>query len=92
MRCKNCPYKEYDYSEETTLCAIFGYGDDEISEDRHGDEGCRYNQKTLEKFIRRHREVDEPEIVRQMGDFAKWCEEHPNPPYDDPEPSQEDAI
>ena len=75
MRCKHCPYKEYDYSEDVELCSIFGYGDDVITENRKGEEVCKYNKKTLEKFIRYHREIEEPEICRQMGDFVKFYEE-----------------
>lgn len=74
MRCKNCPYTEYDYSENVELCKFFGYGEDEISENRKGEIGCRYNMKSLQKFVRMHEEEEE-EIVRQMGDFAKWYEE-----------------
>jgi len=74
MRCKNCPYTEYDYSENVELCKFFGYGEDEISENRKGEIGCRYNMKSLQKFVRMH-EAEEEEIVRQMGDFAKWYEE-----------------
>lgn len=75
MRCKNCPYTEYDYGENVELCKFFGYGEDEISENRKGEIGCRYNKKTLDKFDRISKEVDEPEILRQMGDYAKWYEE-----------------
>lgn len=74
MRCKNCPYTEYDYSENVELCKFFGYGEDEISENRKGELGCKYNMKSLKKFVRMH-EAEEEEIVRQMGDFAKWYEE-----------------
>ncbi len=74
MRCKNCPYTEYDYSENVELCKFFGYGEDEISENRKGELGCKYNMKSLQKFVRMH-EAEEEEIVRQMGDFAKWYEE-----------------
>lgn len=76
MRCEGCTYTVYDYSENVELCKFFGYGDDEISENRKGEIGCRYNKKTLDKFERISQEVDEPEIIRQMGDFAKFCEEY----------------
>jgi hypothetical protein len=43
------------------LCAIFGYGDEEISENRRGEIGCKYNGKTLDK-MRSH----------QLEIRAKW--------------------
>lgn len=49
MRCKFCHFKEYDYSENVELCAIFGYGDDVITENRKGEEGCPYNYATLKR-------------------------------------------
>lgn len=33
-----------------------------------------FNQRGLQKYIKIH-ELEEEEIVRQMGDFAKWYEE-----------------
>lgn len=85
MRCKNCPYEDYDYQEHHPCCQLFGDNEDFIYENSKGELGCRYNMRGLQKFVR-EREEDEKVIVQQMGDFVKWCEEHPNPPYDDPEP------
>lgn len=56
MRCKNCTHTTYDYSENHELCAIFGYGDEEISENRRGEIGCKYNGKTLDKMHKRYLE------------------------------------
>lgn len=52
MRCKNCGYKEFDYSENCSFCGIFGWDSDEFTENSKGEEGCRYNGVTLEKFHR----------------------------------------
>ena len=54
MRCKFCNLTTFDYSENVELCAIFGYGDDVISENRKGEIGCPYNKKTLEKIHREY--------------------------------------
>ncbi len=56
MRCKYCTHTTYDYSENCELCAIFGYGDEEISENRRGEIGCKYNGKTLDKMFKRYLE------------------------------------
>jgi hypothetical protein len=82
MRCKNCPYEDYDYQEGYPTCRLFGDNEDYCYENAKGELGCRYNQRGLQKFVRLP-ELEEQDIVRQMGDFAKWCKEHPNPPYDD---------
>ena len=51
MRCKYCIYKTYDWGEQKELCNLFGYGDDgEITENRKGEIGCRFNMKTIEKL------------------------------------------
>ena len=62
MRCNGCPYESYDYQE--------GF----IYENAKGELGCRFNQRSLQKYIKIH-ELEEEEIVRQMGDFADWCKE-----------------
>lgn len=56
MRCKYCTHTTYDYSENHELCAIFGYGDEAISENRRGEIGFKYNGKTLDKMRRQHLE------------------------------------
>ena len=63
MRCKNCKYTYYYYTEGYELCQLFEYGDgiDEkgnrrITENRKGEEGCRYNQKTLDKMYKKYKE------------------------------------
>lgn len=74
MRCKNCPYESYDYQEGYPTCRLFGDDDEFIYENAKGELGCRFNQRGLQKYIKIH-ELEEEEIVRQMGDFAKWYEE-----------------
>ena len=69
MRCNGCPYESYDYQ-----CKLFGDNDEFIYENAKGELGCRFNQRGLQKYIKIH-ELEEEEIVRQMGDFAKWYEE-----------------
>lgn len=75
MRCKGCPYESYDYQEGYPTCSLFGDNEDYIYENKKGELGCKYNRKSLQKFVKMH-ERDEEEIVRQMGDFAKFCEEY----------------
>ncbi len=58
MRCKWCIYKTYDWGEQYDLCNLFGYGDNgEITENRKGELGCRFNAKTIEKMNREEREL-----------------------------------
>ena len=52
MRCRKCKYMEFDYSENCSVCGIFGWDSDEFSENRKGEEGCRYNGVTLDKYNR----------------------------------------
>jgi hypothetical protein len=75
MRCKGCPYESYDYQEGYPTCRLFGVDEDYIYENNKGKLGCKYNRKSLQKFVKMH-ERDEEELVRQMGDFAKFCEEY----------------
>ena len=35
-------------------CDVFGYDDSMVSDDRHGNCGCKYNKRTLEKIMRIH--------------------------------------
>lgn len=74
MRCKNCPYESYDYSEGYSICSIFGDNEDYTYENEKGELGCKYNRKTIEKFVRA-KQLEEKEIVRQMGDMAKFWKE-----------------
>ena len=75
MRCNGCPYESYDSQEGYPTCRLFGDNEDYIYENKKGELGCKYNQKSLQKFVKIQKR-DEEEIVRQMGDFAKFCEEH----------------
>lgn len=74
MRCKHCPYESYDYSEGYSICSIFGDNEDYTYENEKGELGCKYNRKTIEKFLRA-KQLEEKEIVRQMGDMAKFWKE-----------------
>lgn len=74
MRCKHCPYESYDYSEGYSICSIFGDNEDYTYENEKGELGCKYNRKTIEKFLRA-KQFEEKEIVRQMGDMAKFWKE-----------------
>ena len=74
MRCSGCPYESYDYQEGYLTCRLFGDNEDYIYENKKGELGCKYNMRSLQKFVRMH-ELEEEDIVRQMGDFVKWCEE-----------------
>lgn len=74
MRCKHCPYESYDYSEGYSICSIFGDNEDYTYENEKGELGCKYNRKTIEKFVRA-KQLEEKEIVRQMGDMAKYWKE-----------------
>ena len=74
MRCKHCPYESYDYSEGYSICSIFGDNEDYTYENEKGELGCKYNRKTIEKFVRA-KQLEEKEIVRQMGDMAKFWKE-----------------
>lgn len=75
MRCSGCPYKSYDYQEGYPTCRIFGDNDDYIYENKKGELGCKYNRKSLQKFVKVHERAEE-DIVRQMGEFVKFCEEY----------------
>lgn len=73
MRCKGCPYESYDRQENYKTCMLFGDNEDYIYENQKGELGCKYNRRSLQKFIRIQK-LEEEEIVRQMGDFVEFCE------------------
>ncbi len=55
MRCNNCPFLNVSgWDSCDTFCNVFGYDDSMTSEDRNGNYGCKYNKRTLEKFVRIH--------------------------------------
>lgn len=74
MRCKHCPYESYDYSEGYSICSIFGDNEDYTYENAKGELGCKYNRKGLQKFLR-IKQLEEEDIVKQMGDMAKFWKE-----------------
>lgn len=70
MRCKNCELEHTLDNNEGNGCRIIG--DDDITEDRNGEYGCRFNCTKIKKEIKHHYEVIEPDIAKQMGDFANF--------------------
>ena len=63
MRCKNCNYLYFDYSENYEDCR-FGLGE----ENSQGEIGCKYTQKQLDKFSKEIEEMEQDEYAR-MGEF-----------------------
>ena len=63
MRCKNCPYEDYDYQEGYPTCRLFGDDDEFIYENAKGELGCRFNQRGLQKYIRQHEEDEKVTTV-----------------------------
>lgn len=84
MRCDNCPYNGYDHHENYPVCKLFGIDDEFVYENSKGSIGCRFNRKTLKKYAYL-KELEEQEICRQMGDFAKFLEEQDRRTNDWPE-------
>lgn len=66
MRCKNCDYLYYDYSEGYEDCRL-GLGD----ENDKGEIGCKYNRKQLEKFAKEMDEAEAEEYARMYEYFSK---------------------
>lgn len=56
MRCKGCPYESYDHQEGYSTCILFGDNEDYIYENNKGELGCKYNRKSLQKFVKRRYE------------------------------------
>ena len=55
MRCNNCPFINVSgWDSCDTFCNVFGYDDSMVSDNRHGNCGCKYNKRTLEKIMRIH--------------------------------------
>ena len=51
MRCKNCPFCYFDYSENGYYCKFEIY-----EENAKGETGCKYNLKTLKKMEKEQEE------------------------------------
>lgn len=69
MRCDNCPYLNVSsWDSCDTFCAIFGYDDSMLSEDRNGNFGCKYNKRTLEKMLR-----DSDKEIEEWLDKTQNC-------------------
>ena len=63
MRCNNCNYLYFDYSENYEDCRL-GLGE----ENGKGECGCKYTQKQLDKFAKEIEEM-EAEEYKRMGEF-----------------------
>ena len=70
MRCKNCELEHTLDKDEGNGCLIISV--DDMTEDKTGECGCRYNKATIKKYIKYHCEVIEPDIIKQMGDFVNF--------------------
>lgn len=66
MRCKNCNYLIYDYSEDYETC-YFGFED----ENSKGECGCKYREATLDKFAKEIEEMEAEEYGRMAEYFCK---------------------
>lgn len=69
MRCKNCDYLTYDYSENYEDC-LLGIPDEECTE-YNGMLGCKYTQKQLDKS---YEELTQAE-AESYADMGRWFEE-----------------
>ena len=63
MRCESCNYCHYDYSDDMEVCWL---GID--SYDNGKSCGCKYTQKTLDKWAAIQEKAEEEEYAR-MGEF-----------------------
>lgn len=66
MRCKNCNYLYFDYSENYEDCRL-GLGDDNYK----GECGCKYTRKQLEKFANELDKAEAEEYSRMAEYFFK---------------------
>jgi hypothetical protein len=65
MRCENCNYKIYDYSEDYETCWLGIEGDD------NGKSiGCKYQQRTLDKWAKEIEQAEAYEYQR-MYEYYK---------------------
>ena len=70
MRCDNCPYSVTSYWDESYWsCSIFGETSPEITENRDGECGCRYNKITLEKKERENEKWWEEQQKKEMEEY-----------------------
>lgn len=77
MRCDSCNYCYYDYSENYDYCWL---GIDAYDNGRSC--GCRYNQKTLDKWAE-HQEKEEQEEYARMGKFFSEMDKEEQKEYFD---------
>ena len=52
MRCEKCPALAQDGYEYPEYFCYIGIPDEETSEDKNGNWGCRYNRAYIEKHIK----------------------------------------
>lgn len=70
MKCKNCPALLEDCGEYTEYCC--GLGEEEI-EFNDNSIGCmRKSKEKIKRDLKTQREINEPEIIKQMGDMADF--------------------
>ena len=65
MRCKNCNYLYFDYSENYEDCRL-GLGE----ENNKGEIGCKYTQKQLDKFAKEIDDMEFKEYERMAEYFS----------------------
>lgn len=70
MRCNNCNYSYFNYSENYEDCRL-SIPDDECTENRHGEFGCKYNQKTLDKQAKYIEQCEAEEYARMYEFFSR---------------------
>ena len=66
MRCENCNYLYFDYSENYEDCRL-GLGE----ENNKGEIGCKYTSKQLEKFAKEIEKMETIEYARMGEYFSK---------------------
>lgn len=72
MRCDSCNYVTWDYSENYEDC-YFGI---EAYENSKGSIGCKYRQKTLDKWAKQIEE-QEAEYYKNMVEAMEYFEQNP---------------
>lgn len=70
MKCKNCQLENtLDEDGCEIVCS------DDMWDNGDGNFGCDLKQSEIDKAIKHHNEVIEPDIIRQMGDMANFIAE-----------------
>ena len=66
MRCKNCNYLYYDYSENYEDCSL-GLGE----ENNKGECGCKYTEKQLRKFAKEIEDMETQKYAKMAEYYSK---------------------